>query len=115
MAALAKPATTPTKGKEIIMKTSGYHQVSGLSFLTPVNILIKNYCMENTTTHYWPIASIMIDGFVKSPISVLILILRHCGVLAVRLIPQASLALILTRRKPVLYHPDFDFLRVCHD
>jgi len=26
---------------------------SGLSFLTPVNILIKNYCMKNTTAHHW--------------------------------------------------------------
>jgi hypothetical protein len=53
MATQAKPATTPTECIEMFMKTSGYHQVSGLSFLTPANILIKNYFMENTTAHHF--------------------------------------------------------------
>jgi len=51
----------------------------------------------------------MIDGFVKSPISALSCILRHCGVLAVRLTPQDLLALILNFLRS---HPKFNFLRV---
>jgi len=31
----------------------GITQVSGLSFLTPVNILIKNYCMKKVSKHHF--------------------------------------------------------------
>ncbi|MDY6822661.1 MAG: hypothetical protein SWH68_02525, partial [Thermodesulfobacteriota bacterium] len=48
------------------------------------------------------------DGFVKSPISVLRCIPRHCGVRQVRLIPRDLRALILNF---LLCRPKSDFLR----
>ena len=53
----------------------------------------------------------IIDGFVKSPISLLRYISRQCDVLYVRLIPRDLRASNLIF---LLCHPIFDFLRVHH-
>jgi hypothetical protein len=50
---------------------------------------------------------ITFDGFVKTPISALRFILRHCGVLFVRLTPQNLRALIL---KFLLCHRIVEFI-----
>jgi hypothetical protein len=60
---------------------------------------------SDTQTNGW----YKIDGFVKSPISALRFILRHCGVPSVRLIPQDSQALISDFLRS---RPKCDFLRV---